>query len=77
LLILDEPQSPASARKHVSREFLEVACGRVERVGERLVDLTVGFADHRPQLAQGRVEVGAPLLELLDVSDRLRILLPG
>ena len=41
------------------------------------MDLTVGFADHRPQLAQRRLQVGAALLELLDVGDRLGVLLAG
>ena len=59
--------SPASSSKFFAR--------RGERLLERLRDLAVRVSDHRTQLTQRRLQVGAPRLELLDVGERLRVLL--
>ena len=52
LLVLDEAQPPAAPGEHVADELLEVACGRLEGLRERLLDLPVGLPDQRAQLAQ-------------------------
>ncbi len=77
LLVLDQPQAPGAAGEHVADQLLEVARGRREGLLEGLLDLAVGFADHRAQLAQRRLQVAALALELLDVRERLRVLLLG
>ena len=77
LLFIDEPQASAAAREDVADELLEVACGRRERLLEGLLDLAVGLADHPAQLAQRRLQVAALALELLDVRERLGVLLLG
>ena len=75
LLFADQPQAPRAAGEHVAGQLFEVARGRLEGLLEGLLDLAIGVADDRAQLAQSRLQVGATPLHLLDVLDRLGVLL--
>src|SRR5262249_14341469 len=74
-VLAHEPQPPATAGEELLGELLEVLRRRRERLLERLADLAVGVADQAVQLAQRRFEGGAPALQLLDVRERLLVLL--
>ena len=71
----DEAQATAAAGEQLAGQLLEVACGGLEGLLERLADLAVGVGDQLLELAQRRLEIGALALELLDVLDRLGVLL--
>jgi hypothetical protein len=58
-------------------DVLEVLGRRRERLLERLADAAVGLLDEALELGERRLEVAALGLELLDVRDRLLVLLLG
>ena len=76
-VIADQPQPAAAAREELVDDLLEVARGRLEGLLEGLADAPVGLGDQRAELAQRGLEVPALGLELLDVGERLRVLVLG
>ena len=76
-LLVDQPERAAAAREQVLDDVLEVPRGGVEGLLERLADAAVGLLDEALQLGERALEVGALGLELLDVRDRLVVLLLG
>ena len=76
-LALHEPQPAAAAREQVLHDLLEVLRGGLEGLLEALADAPVGLGDQALELRHRRLEVAALLLELLDVRDRLLVLLLG
>ena len=66
------PRPPGKSCAASSSKLLR---GGLEGLLEGVADLAVGVADQRTQLAQRRLEVDAVRLELIDVGDRLRVLL--
>ena len=74
---LDQPQLPAAAGEQVLHDVLEVPRGGLEGLLEALADAPVGLRDQALELGQRGLQVGALLLELLHVGDRLVVLLLG
>ena len=74
-VLADEPQRAAAAREEVADDLLEVLGGGLERLLEGLLDAAVGVPDQAGQLAQRGLQVLALALELLDVLQRLLVLL--
>ena len=76
-VLADEPQRAAAAREEVADDLLEVLGRGLERLLERLLDAAVGVPDQAGELAQRGLQVVALALELLDVLQRLLVLLLG
>src|SRR5436853_4527862 len=72
---LHEPQATATPRKQMRHDVLEVPRGRLERLVEGLPDTAIRLADQAAELRHRRLEVRALGLEVLDVRDRLLVLL--
>ena len=66
-----------AAGEQLLGDLLEVLRRSRERLLERVADALVGVADQALELAHRRLQVLALALELLDVLDRLRVLLLG
>ena len=77
VLGVDEPQAAAATGEQVLDDVLEVLGRRLERLLEALPDATVGLLDEALELGEGGLEVAPLGLELLDVRDRLLVLLLG
>ena len=73
-VLAHEPQAAAAAREQLRGDLLEVLGGGGEGLLEGLLDPPVGVADQPAQLAQRVLEVLALGLELLDVRERLLVL---
>ena len=77
VLVGHQPQPAAAAGEQLRGDLLEVSRRRLERLLERLADLPVGVGDQLLELAQRGLQVVALALELLDVLERLGVLLLG
>ena len=71
----DEAKTATASREQLRGEVLEVPGRRRERLLERLADLAIGLDDQLLELAQCGLEIPALVLELLDMCDRLGVLL--
>ena len=74
-VLAHEPQAAAAAREEVADDLLEVRGRRGEGLLEGLLDAAVRVADQALELAQRGLEVLALAFELLDVLERLLVLL--
>src|SRR5207248_8532723 len=77
LLLAHQPQPSRAAGEQLPRELAEVLGCRLEGFLKAALDLAIGVGDHRPKLAHRVLEVFPPALHLLDVGDRLGVLLLG
>ena len=73
----DQAQPSAAAGEQLRGQLLEAARRGGEGLLEGLPDLPVGVGDQLLELAQRGLEVGPLALELLDVGQRLGVLLLG
>ncbi len=75
LLLADEPQAPAPPGNTSPTSSSKLRAAACEGLLEGLLDLAVGVADHRAQLAQRGLEVGARPSSSSTCATRLRVLL--